>query len=84
MKSSSSDTRNKKLFFRRYTKGCPLTGDAAPVIDYKDVKLLLRFVSTRGRVLPRRITGVCSSKHRKLVRAIKTARILALLPFSAT
>ena len=84
MKSSSSDSKHKKLFFRRFTKGCPLSGDAAPTIDYKDVKLLLRFVSTRGRVLPRRITGVCASKHRKLVRAIKTARILALLPFSAT
>lgn len=43
---------------------------------------MLRFVSARGRILPRRITGVCASKHRKLVQAIKTARVLALLPFS--
>jgi len=82
MKSSAPDLKNKKLFFRRYSKGCPLSGEAAPEIDYKDIKLMSRFISTRGRILPRRITGVCASKHRKLVQAIKNARILALLPFS--
>lgn len=81
MKSSSMDPK-KKVFFRRFNRGCPLTGSAAPVIDYKDTKLMLRFISTRGRILPRRITGVCASKHRKLVQAIKIARVLALLPFS--
>ena len=80
--SSSNDPKNKKLFFRRYSKGCPLSGATAPEIDYKDIKLLSRFISTRGRILPRRITGVCASKHRKLVQAIKNARIIALLPFS--
>ncbi|MEK6734800.1 MAG: 30S ribosomal protein S18 [Pseudomonadota bacterium] len=82
MKASTNDPRQKKVFFRRYTKGCPLSGSAAPEIDYKDIKLLSRFISARGRILPRRITGVCASKHRKLVQAIKTARVLALLPFS--
>ena len=81
MKSSSSASK-KPVFFRRFSKGCPLSGSAAPEIDYKDVKLMLRFISARGRILPRRITGVCASKHRKLVQAIKVARILALLPFS--
>jgi len=79
---TTNDMKNKKLFFRRHTKGCPLTGASAPEIDYKDIKLLSRFISARGRILPRRITGVCASKHRKLVRAVKTARVLALLPFS--
>ena len=79
---TTNDMKNKKLFFRRHTKGCPLTGANAPEIDYKDIKLLSRFISARGRILPRRITGVCASKHRKLVRAVKTARVLALLPFS--
>jgi small subunit ribosomal protein S18 len=79
---NNNDLKNKKVFFRRQSKGCPLTGPNAPVIDYKDVKLLSRFISARGRLLPRRITGICASKHRKLVRAVKTARILALLPFS--
>ncbi len=82
MKSSTYDAKPKKVFFRRFTKGCPLTGSAAPAIDYKDVKLMSRFISARGRILPRRITGVCAGKHRKLVQAIKTARVLALLPFS--
>lgn len=82
MKASTNDFKNKKVFFRRFSKGCPLSGSAAPEIDYKDVKLMLRFVSSRGRILPRRITGVCAAKHRKLVQAIKTARILALMPFS--
>lgn len=81
MKSNTPDLK-KKVFFRRFTKGCPLSGAAAPEIDYKDVKLMLRFISARGRILPRRITGVCASKHRELVRAVKTARVLALLPFS--
>lgn len=82
MKSSSTDLKNKKLFFRRQSKACPLSGSSAPEIDYKDIKLLSRFISTRGRILPRRITNVSASKHRKLVQAIKVARILALLPFA--
>ena len=82
MKSSINDSKHKKVFFRRFAKGCPLTGSSAPEIDYKDVKLMSRFISARGRILPRRITGVCAGKHRKLVQAIKTARVLALLPFS--
>ena len=78
----SSSSPKKPVFFRRTAKGCPLTGAAAPQIDYKDVKLLSRFISARGRILPRRITGVCASKHRMLVEAIKRARIIALIPFS--
>lgn len=81
MKANTPDLKNKKLFFRRSAKSCPLSGDAAPEIDYKDIRLLSRFISTRGRLLPRRITGVSAAKHRKLVKAVKTARILALLPF---
>ncbi len=81
MKATATDAK-KKIFFKRFNKGCPLSGSAAPEIDYKDVKLMMRFISARGRILPRRITGVCASKHRKLVKAIKTARVLALLPFS--
>lgn len=78
--SSSYEDAHKRLFSKK-KKPCPLTGDAAPKIDYKDVKLLKRFVSERGRVLPGRITGVSSSKQRKLSIAIKRARIIALLPF---
>lgn len=70
----------KKVFFRR-RKSCPLTGNNAPVIDYKDTKLLGRFISERGKILPSRITAVCAKKQRKLSQAIKRARNLALLPY---
>ena len=70
----------RKVFFRR-KKTCPLTGANAPKIDYKDTKLLLRFVSERGKILPSRITSVCHKKQRSLATAIKRARNLAILPF---
>jgi len=50
-------------------------------IDYKDVELLRKFITERGKILPRRITGLTSQQQRDLTRAIKRARILALLPF---
>lgn len=76
----SSSGQGRKVFFRR-KKTCPLTGNNAPKIDYKDMKLLLRFVSERGKILPSRITSVCHKKQRSLATAIKRARNLALLPF---
>ncbi len=62
---------------------CPLSGKDAPVIDYKNIELLSQYVSEKGRILPSRLTGVCAPKQRKLKRAIKVARMLALLPFAA-
>lgn len=70
----------RKVFFRR-RKSCPLSGNSAPKIDYKDVKLLSRFISERGKILPSRITSVSQKKQRELARAIKRARNLALLAF---
>lgn len=70
----------RKVFFRR-KKTCPLTGANAPKIDYKDVKLLQRFISERGKILPSRITSVSHKKQRVLAMAIKRARNLALLAF---
>ncbi|MFK7945144.1 MAG: 30S ribosomal protein S18 [Paracoccaceae bacterium] len=70
-----------KPFFRR-RKSCPFSGQGAPTIDYKDVKLLQRFVSERGKIVPSRITAVSSKKQRELARAIKRARFLALLPYA--
>ncbi|MCG8503610.1 MAG: 30S ribosomal protein S18 [Sphingomonadales bacterium] len=67
-------------FFRR-RKSCPFSGPNAPKIDYKDVRLLQRYVSERGKIVPSRITAVSSKKQRELARAIKRARNLALLPF---
>jgi small subunit ribosomal protein S18 len=70
----------RRPFFRR-RKSCPFSGDNAPAIDYKDVKLLQRFVSERGKIVPSRITAVSATKQRDLARAIKRARFLGLLPY---
>lgn len=77
---SAQGGAGRRVFFRR-RKSCPLSGTNAPKIDYKDVKLLTRFISERGKMLPSRITSVCSKKQRELSRAIKRARNLALLAF---
>ncbi len=70
----------RRVFFRR-KKSCPLSGPNAPKVDYKDIKLLQRFVSERGKIMPSRITSVSHKKQRELASAIKQARNLALLPF---
>ncbi len=70
----------RRPFFRR-RKGCPFSGANAPQIDYKDVKLLQRFVSERGKIVPSRITGVSAKRQRELAQAIKRARFLGLLPY---
>ncbi len=71
-----------KPFFRR-RKTCPFSGDKAPKIDYKDPKLLQRYVSERGKMVPSRISAVSHKKQRELSRAIKRARFLALLPYAS-
>ena len=71
----------RRPFFRR-KKSCPFSGPNAPKIDYKDVKLLGRYLSERGKIVPSRITAVSAKKQRELARAIKRARFLALLPYS--
>ena len=70
----------RRPFFRR-KKSCPFSGKNAPKIDYRDVKLLQRFLSERGKIVPSRITAVSARKQRELARAIKRARHLALLPY---
>ena len=62
-------------------KGIPGSGANAPVIDYKDVRLLSRFISERGKIVPSRITAVSNKKQRILANAIKRARFMALLPY---
>jgi small subunit ribosomal protein S18 len=70
----------RRPFFRR-RKSCPFSGPNAPKIDYKDTKLLQRFISERGKIVPSRITAVSAKKQRELAQAIKRARFLALLPY---
>jgi small subunit ribosomal protein S18 len=70
----------RRPFFRR-RKSCPFSGPNAPKIDYKDVRLLQRFISERGKIVPSRITAVSTQRQRELARAIKRARYLGLLPY---
>ena len=70
-----------KPFFRR-RKSDPFEGDNAPKIDYKDTRTLQRYVSERGKIVPARITAVGAKNQRRLARAIKRARFLALLPYA--
>ena len=71
----------KKTFFRR-KKVCRFTVEHIEYIDYKDVKLLQRYISERGKIVPSRITAVSAKKQRELATAIKRARFLALLPYA--
>ena len=71
----------KQTFFKR--KSCPFSGENGLSIDYKDVKLLSRYVSEKGKIIPSRITSVSAKKQRELARAIKRARYIALLPYVA-
>jgi small subunit ribosomal protein S18 len=69
-------------FFRR-KKVCKFCTEKIDAIPYRDVRLLQGFVAERGKIVPRRLTGVCTTHQRRLTRAIKQARNIALLPFAA-
>ena len=74
---------NKLSLFQKpdvkFFKPCPLSGKEAPVLSYKNLKLLKKYISESGRILPSRITSVSLKKQKELARAVKRARILALL-----
>ena len=63
----------------QFKRKCPLTGKNAPEIDYKNIKLLKKYISENGKILPSRVTSVSQKKQRKLSLSIKRARILALI-----
>ena len=71
-----------RKFFRR-KKVCKFCVEKIDDINYKDVRLLSQFVAERGKIVPRRLTGVCTPHQRQLTGAIKRARNIALLPFAA-
>lgn len=75
--SDYPDSRSKKR------KRCPFTAAGMKEIDYKDIDTLTKFITERGKILPRRITGVSAFHQKKLTAAIKRARLVALLPFVA-
>ena len=76
------DREPRKRRFQMRRKVCRFCVDKTPFIDYKDVKTLRSFITERGKILPRRISGNCSSHQRELTTAIKRGRNLALIPFS--
>ena len=71
----------KKPYFRR-KKVCRFCVDKIDDVNYKDVKLLMAFISERGKIVPRRISGVCTPHQRRLSEAVKQARNIALVPFA--
>jgi small subunit ribosomal protein S18 len=81
---SATDTPTVKRPFFKRKKTCPFSGPNAPAIDWKDVRLMGRYVSERGKIVPSRITAVCTTKQRELAKAIKRARYMALLPYLRT
>jgi small subunit ribosomal protein S18 len=68
---------------RRRRKVCRFCESKAVYIDYKDERLLRRFISERGKIIPRRVTGNCAKHQRMLTTAVKRGRILALLPYTS-
>ena len=81
-KKKRSDFSRLTLFQKpglRSSKKCPLSGPEAPIIDYKNIKLLKSYISENGKILPSRITSVSLKKQRLLSKSIKRARILALV-----
>ena len=74
--------RKRRVYHRR--KVCRFCADSTIVIDYKDSKTLRYFITERGKIIPRRISGTCAKHQRALTLAIKRARAIALLPFVGT
>lgn len=79
--SPAGNAMGRRPFFRR-RKTCPFSSSQSPKIDWKDVKLLSRFISERGKIMPSRISAVSTGKQRELANAIKRARFMALLPYA--
>jgi small subunit ribosomal protein S18 len=71
--------RRRRIFHRR--KVCRFCADSKMVIDYKDPKMLKYFITERGKIIPRRISGTCAKHQRALTQAIKRARTIALMPY---
>lgn len=74
-------TGGRRPYNRRRGKSCPYSGKSAPKIDYKDVKMMTRAVSERGKIIPSRISSASQKKQRELAKHVKRARFLALIPY---
>ena len=82
-KKKKSDRSSKLSLFQKsdikFSRSCPLSGKDAPIVDYKNIKLLKKYISESGRILPSRVTSVSLKKQKKLSQSIKRARLLALI-----
>ena len=83
-RNKKKDSKHSKLsLFQKtdlkFSRACPLSGKDAPIIDYKNIKLLKKYISESGRILPTRVTSVSMKKQRELSKSIKRARLLALI-----
>ena len=82
-KRSSQNNFAKLSIFQpqkyKFNKKCPLSGKGAPVVDYKNIRLLRKYMTENGKIMPSRITSVCQKKQRELSLSIKRARNLALI-----
>ena len=78
-RNSRNNSNQKKQLFTKKFKSCPFSSKNSPVIDYKNVKLLEKYISEKGKIVPSRISFVSSAKQRLLSKAIKKARTLALI-----
>tara|TARA_B100000575_G_scaffold290158_1_gene293276 strand:- start:985 stop:1260 length:276 start_codon:yes stop_codon:yes gene_type:complete len=80
-RSSSRDDSNNSPFENK-KRFCPFSQLNSPIIDYKDIKLISRYISEKGKIVPSRITGVSRKKQKELAKAIKRARFLSLLSYT--
>jgi len=81
-RSDKSDSQMRRRPMRRRKKVCVFCADKNKDIDYKDVNMLKRYISERGKILPRRITGNCAKHQRALTVSIKRSRHIALMPYT--
>ncbi len=72
----------ENLFFEIRKKTCPLSNKNSPKVDYKDVKLLSRYITEKGKIIPSRVTNVSRKKQKELSKAIKRSRYLALMSYT--
>ncbi len=79
--NSSYDDKNPKRVRKQIRKTCAFCAEKVESIDYKDVAKLRRYMSEKGKIIPRRTTGLCAKHQRELTNAIKRARVMALLPY---
>lgn len=82
-KNYNDDDKNRKMRRMPKKKVCAFCVEKVESIDYKDVTRLKRYITEKGKIIPRRTSGVCAEHQRELATAIKRARVMALLPFKA-